>query len=365
MAELKLKKMSEFQTEPIEWLWEPYIPLGAITILQGDGGLGKTTISSAIAAAVSTGTALPGQSSLSRAPVIMQNAEDSYSKTMRPRLEDFNADCDKIHVIDENEQPLSFTDERIEQAIMRTKPKLVIIDPIQAYFGGRDMNSTGAVRPIMKQLGKVAERNNCAVLLVGHFHKQGSSPQYRGLGSIDIYATARSVLTVGKTDMDDDIRAVVHNKSNLSSPGVSQAFGFDPADGFKWLGDYEITVEEMLSGKRKEKVNDGQTDSPPEGQSGKARRLIESALAGGAIPAADMMRMAVEQDISAKTLNRAKDALGVLSVKRGSQWYWELPIDVEYTEVSQDSQHGHSEHGDVGQPSPVTTLTIFHGKEAV
>ena len=337
MAELKLKRMSEFQTEPVEWLWEPYIPLGAITILQGDGGLGKTTISSAIAAAITTGKGLPGKDiTISCAPVIMQNAEDSYSKTILPRLEGFGADCDRIHVIDEDEQPLSFTDERIEQAIIRTKTKLVILDPIQAYFGGKDMNSTGAVRPIMKQLGKIAERNNCAILLVGHFHKQGNAPQYRGLGSIDIYNAARSVLTVGKIEWEDDMRAMVQNKSNLSAPGISQAYNFNP--GFTWLGDYEVTVEELLKGKRKNKPE--QETAQPESQSDKARRLILTALANGAVSAGDIEILAEENDISMKTFNRVKGDLGVISVPLNGRWYWQIPIEAEYTEVGEDG-HGH------------------------
>jgi hypothetical protein len=117
MATLKIKRISDFQTESVQWLWEPYIPLGAVTILQGDGGLGKSTISCLIAAAVTNGKGLPGNGiSVSCSSVIMQNEEDSYTKTIRPRLEDFGADCDRVFVIDEEEQPLSFTDERIGQA---------------------------------------------------------------------------------------------------------------------------------------------------------------------------------------------------------------------------------------------------------
>ena len=118
MTELKLIKMSDIQPEPVEWLWEPYIPRGAITLIQGDGGEGKTTVSLAIAAAVSTGTPLPGQVPFTRATfgspniaiqadVVIQNAEDSYTKTIKPKLELFGADCDLIHVIDEDEKELT------------------------------------------------------------------------------------------------------------------------------------------------------------------------------------------------------------------------------------------------------------------
>ena len=363
MAELKLIKMSDIQPEPVEWLWEPYIPGGAITLIQGDGGDGKTTTALAIAAAVTTGLALPNGFVGAPANVIIQNAEDSYAQTIRPRLEQFGADCDRIEVIDEDEQGLTLSDERVEQAILRTKAKLLIIDPVQAYFGGANMNSVGGVRPLMKRLGTVAARHGCAVLLVGHLHKKGGKVAYRGLGSVDIYAAARSVLTVGRIPVDENMRAIVHNKSNLSSAGVPQAFGLDPAGGFTWLGEYDISIDDMLNGTKK-----------PESQFAKARRLIETALSNGPVPAADMMQRAEEQGISPKTLSRAKEALGVISIKRGVQWYWDLPIEVEYTEVSQDGHDGHDgqqgqddgcQDGQKNNVTNMTALTILPCVEVI
>ena len=342
MAELKIIKMSEIKSEPVEWLWEPYIPSGAISLIQGDGGEGKTTTAMAIAAAVTTGKALPGSGCAAPVPVILQNAEDSYEKKIKPALELFSADCDMIHVIDESEQELTFSDERIEQTIIRTGAKLCILDPVQAYIGV-NMNSTNSVRPVMKKLGAVAARTGCAILLVGHMNKGNGKAAYRGLGSIDIYAAARSVMTVGRIPMDEGKRAIVHNKSNLAQNGASLAFGLDSSGGFTWLGEYDITIDELLSDKKK-----------PETQFVKARRLIETALAKGPILSADMMQMAEEQGISPKTLNRAKDALGVISVKRHNRWYWEFPIEVEYTVVNEDSQHGQDSAVD-----NMATLTIL------
>ena len=344
MAELRIIKMSDIQSEPVEWLWQPYIPSGTITLIQGDGATGKTTVSLAIAAAITKGEPLPRMCvSTSPACVIVQNAEDSYTQTIRPRLEQFGANCDMIHVIDEDEQALSLSDERIEQTIVKTNARLLILDPVQAYFGSANMNSANGVRPLMKHLGDVARRNNCAVLLIGHLHKKGGKAAYRGLGSIDIYAAARSVLTVGGIGGDTDTRAIVHNKSNLSPAGASLAFRLDPHYGFSWQGEYDINIDELFNGKSQQS----------ESQFAKARRLIETTLAGGPVPAADMMQTAEEQGISLKTLNRAKDALGVCSIKRGERWYWELPIDVEYSEVSQDSQGGHNDF--------MTSLTILPG----
>jgi hypothetical protein len=94
---------------------------------------------------------------------------------------------------------------------------------------------------------------------------------------------------VGRIPADDNIRAIVHNKSNLSPAGAAQSFGLSPDGGFTWLGEYDITIDEMLNNTKK-----------PESQFAKARRLIETSLANGAVPAADMMQMAEEQGISPK-----------------------------------------------------------------
>ena len=130
MAVLKMTKLSEITSESVEWLWEGYIPRGMLTLIQGDGGEGKTTTALAIAAAVTTGKALPGGVASAPAPVILQNAEDSYPKKLKPMLEKCGADLDLVERIDENECALTFSDERIEQAIVRTGAKLFICDPL-------------------------------------------------------------------------------------------------------------------------------------------------------------------------------------------------------------------------------------------
>ena len=340
MAKLKIITMEDVQAEPAEFLWEPYIPLGKISIVQGDPGDGKTTLLLAIAAAVTRGSALPGGGQTAPISVIFQTAEDGLADTIKPRLEQLGADCGRIHVVDEEEQSLSLSDERIEEAIVKMDAKLFILDPLQAYLGGADMHSANGIRPLMKALGGVADRTGCAIVIIGHLNKKGGKAQYRGLGSIDIYATARSVLTVGR--LTDSVRAVVQGKSNLAPPGTPQAFSFDPDTGFVWHGDCDTTLDELLAGRK--------SSPKPENQLDKAKRFLETTLTKGAAPAAELVELAKEQGISAKTLNRAKEALGVISVKLGGKWFWQIPITVEY-EDSQDGQDG--------QPSPVTALTIL------
>jgi len=352
MAELKIICMSDVQSEPVDWLWEPYIPRGAITLIQGDGGQGKTTISLAIAAAITKGDALPGCDDTSPANVIVQNAEDSYSRTIKPKLQQFDADTDRIFSIDENDDPLCYQDQRIEDIIVQKNASLFILDPLQAFFGKANMNAANSVRPIMKQLGTIAEKTDCSILLVGHLHKAGGKHQYRGLGSIDIFAAARSVLTVGSTEVNENIRAMVHNKSNLAPLGPSQAFGLDPDSGFCWMGEYDITIDELLNG---EKCN------KPENQFAKAQMFVENILKSGPMAATEIFQKAEDNGISDTTLNRAKKALGVISIKVNGRWFWELPVDLEYTEVYEDYQGSQDIQG--CHSAAMATLTILPHQE--
>jgi len=128
--------------------------------------------------------------------VIYQTAEDGLADTIKPWLTTMAADCGRVLVIDESEKELTMGDKRLEQAIHETGAGLAILDPLQAYLGnGVDMHRANEVRPIFKRLGQMAEATGCAVVLIGHMNKmQGTKSAYRGLGSIDFRAAARSVL---------------------------------------------------------------------------------------------------------------------------------------------------------------------------
>ena len=198
---LKMIRMSEVQSQEIEWLWYPFIPYGKLTIIQGDPGDGKTTMVLNLAAKLSKGEALDENMKVTEpVNVIYQTAEDGLADTVKPRLE--LADCERIIVIDESDKSLSMVDERLEQAIVRTGARLLILDPIQAYLGGgMDMNRANEARDMTKKLGALAEKTKCAIILIGHMNKaSGNKAAYRGMGSIDFFAVARSVLLVGRVE---------------------------------------------------------------------------------------------------------------------------------------------------------------------
>ena len=226
-TELRLIKLSEIQSQEVSWLWFPFIPYGKLTIIQGDPGDGKTTLVLNIAAKLSKGEGMDNEMKLTEPlNVIYQSAEDGLSDTIKPRLEQAGAVCENILVIDESIKSLSMIDERLEEAVKGTKARLLILDPIQAYLGGgMDMNRANEARDMTKRLAALAEKYQCAIVLVGHMNKAaGNKAAYRGMGSIDFFAVARSVLLVGRVEGEENLRAVVQIKNNLAAFGHPKAF---------------------------------------------------------------------------------------------------------------------------------------------
>ena len=247
--------------------------------------------------------------------VIYQTAEDGLADTVKPRLELAGADCERIIVIDESDKSLSMVDERLEQAIVRTGARLLILDPIQAYLGGgMDMNRANEARDMTKKLGALAEKTKCAIILIGHMNKaSGNKAAYRGMGSIDFFAVARSVLLVGRVEGESNTRAVVQIKNNLAAFGHPKAFALSE-DGFKWLGDYEITVDEVLGG-----------ITPKANKMEQAKQMLrELAETQSAVLSNEIFDRANELGISKRTLENAKKELGVQTRKINNAWYWEL-----------------------------------------
>ena len=300
---VKIIRMSDVELTPVEWLWKPYLPFGKLSVLQGNPGEGKTYFAMHLAAACTNGKLLPNMERMEPFNVIYQTAEDGLGDTVKPRLIEAGADLDRVLVIDDSDVQLTLSDERIEKAIIENNARLVIIDPIQAYLGADvDMNRANEVRPIFMRLGQVAQRTGCAILLIGHLNKAaGMQSLQRGLGSIDIAAAVRSVLFIGKLKHDPTMRILTHEKSSLAPPGVSLAFSLGDEGGFRWVGEYDITADEMLSG----------IEPQRETKTQQAKDLICALLAGGKqVLSEDIDKAALERGIPGRTVRDAKRELG-------------------------------------------------------
>ncbi len=314
LSKLKLINMQDIEVEDIEWLIYPFIPYGKITIIQGDPGEGKTTLVLQIIARLTKGEAIINEKAKQPINVIYQTAEDGLGDTIKPRLLSADADCSKVLVIDDKDTPLTMRDVRLEQAIVETKAKLVVLDPIQGFLGADvDMHRANKIRPVMKHIAELADKYKCAIILIGHMNKcsMGKST-YRGLGSIDFQAAARSVLIVGRIKDEPEIRVVCQTKSSLAPEAKSIAFRLSKENGFEWIGEYDVTADDLLSGTAKGTKKQAAID------------FLEEFVLNGAKPQTEIMKLAKEKGFSEKTVRNAKDELKIKSIRKNNQWYLSL-----------------------------------------
>lgn len=204
--------MDQIKAEKVDWLWDNRIPIGRLTLLDGDPGSGKSFLSLEIASRVSKGEALPfGGKKRSPANVLLMSCEDGYNDTVRPRLDRLGADVSRI-AIPNPQKGLSTTllnASFIEQAVKELGPLLVVIDPIVAFAGGKNTDKANEVRALLSPLMSIAERYALACLVVRHFTKQvDAKAMYRGGGSVDFMAACRCAFIIVESKEEPNTRVL-------------------------------------------------------------------------------------------------------------------------------------------------------------
>ncbi|MEW6212387.1 MAG: AAA family ATPase [Acidobacteriota bacterium] len=337
---VKRRCLADVQPESVSWLWQPYIPLGKLTIIEGDPGVGKSWATCALSTGVAAGSGPPGWTFRTPASVLMMSVEDGLSDTIRPRLDSMGADVARIFALD---GAFVFNDTgllHLEAEIIEIKPSLMIIDPLVAYIGaGVDLHKANEVRSVTARLSSLAEKYGCAIVAVRHLTKNGKDRAiYRGIGSIDFTAAARSVLLVGADPDNPTRRAIVQTKNNLAEFGA--ALGYEIRDGrFYWTGTSDLTASRILAAAGSE------TDASAQAE---AEEFLREILADGPIPSKEGQKEARAAGISEATLRRARRAIGVVARSKGKTgrrgaelWEWSLEKDsvaqeVSYEQVNQD-----------------------------
>jgi hypothetical protein len=333
-------RLSDVEPEAVQWLWAPYIPLGKLTLLEGDPGLGKTWLALTIAASVTRGDPFPNEEGVPRghrepANVLYLSAEDGLADTLRPRLDAVGADVSRVIALtgwqatDDNGEPIEGAvtlgdKDVLEQVLNEYRPALVVVDPLQAYLGASvDMHRANETRPLLSLLGQLAERYRCAVLAIRHLSK---APQgrtiYRGLGTIDFAAAARSILLVAEHPENDQLRVIAHTKSSLAPAGKSLAYELRD-NQLLWAGSVELSAEQLLAPRQSDDERSARDE---------AREFLLELLADGVVPVKEVKRAARDAELSWRTIERAKGELGVTASRQGEtgnrgggQWVWSLP----------------------------------------
>jgi hypothetical protein len=355
--------VSDVETERVAWLWRGWLAQGKISVLDGDPGLGKSATTLDIAARVSTGRPFPDGSECETGAggVVILSAEDGLADTIKPRLEAACADTSRISSLGtvwegrgerRHERTLSLPEDitLIEREVRRVEAKLVIVDPLMAFLPKKiDAHKDQDVRRALAPFASMAERTGVAVQVVRHLSKsEGTSPIYRGGGSIGIIGAARMGALVAKDPKDEERRVLAPTKNNLAVHPKSLLYGLEEADNGAvrviWAGQSEYSASELLQSVRVDRAD--------------ARREAEDFLAAllsdGPVPKASVEEEAEAANISPGTLRRAKTSLGVIAERenhvggeRGAgRWVWKLPATEESGYGVQPHNVQHAQRGD-------------------
>ena len=301
---------SKIKPVNIEWLWNNRIPKGMLSILEGDPGCGKTSITIDLAARLTTGQALPFSEALDPMGVLFINAEDGLNNVLIPRLEAAGANTALIECWNQQSLPPSVPQycEWIKSKVIELNIGLIIIDPLVDFLGsGINNNSDQDVRKALTPLVSIARDTGTTILAVRHLNKtSGMSALQRGSGSIAFTALARSVMLASKHPYEDNVSVLAITKANFAPSNKSLSYSLvDGQTGptIEWTGLVDITADDLVA-----------EQTPPNAVE-QASQFLTSVLADGPLTTELLHEKAEEQGISVASLRRAKNYVSVITKK--------------------------------------------------
>jgi putative DNA primase/helicase len=347
-SELVMRCVADVETTPVRWLWKDRIALGKITFLVGDPDEGKSCLTTALAAHVTTGNPWPDGAPCDKGSVILISAEDDMSDTIRPRLEACGAELAKVRFIEavkfckrgkKGERLFSVQEDL--HALGKTLDKLgdvrlVVIDPISAFLGECDSHVNAEVRGLMGPFAKLAAKHNAAFLAISHLNKGEGNALYRITGSLAFVALARAAFLLTHDKEQPERRLLLRIKNNLSPLRSGLAFSIVSNERglpvLAWEPDpIDMTANDALAPAIKGK---GETKLEA------AEKWLREVLANGPVLGETIEKDAEGLGISTTgVLRRAKKALGVKSRKQtfSGKWEWVLPTPGDVCTPSTDT----------------------------
>lgn len=331
--ELILRRLTDITREELEWLWPARIPLGKLTLLAGDPGLGKSFVTLDLAARVSRGGCWPDTPIMKQKAgnVILLNCEDDVGDTIAPRLDKCGADDSKVIILDgvklgEHRRQFSLEIDlpRLETALEQFDgTRLVVIDPIAAYCGNVDSHKNSDVRGMLAPLAEMASRHRVAILAVTHLSKSGGAKAvYRAMGSLAFAAAARAVWAITKDADDSERRLFLPAKLNLARDPTGLAYRIE---------DSRVVWDDLpVSMHADDAIASEYTDKKPTKRGSEreeaAAWLLEF-LASGEVPATEVTETGTQFGFSDRTIRRAYKEVGAKPRKQSfdGPWLWSLP----------------------------------------
>jgi hypothetical protein len=312
--------------EELEWLWYPYVCLGTLGLLDGDPGDGKSQFMAWLCARISRGNTLPNGDPIEAGNCFLFNFEDLPGAVIKKRLEANGADLTKVFIQTRRFQLTPEMVDWLDGEIAKRDPRLVILDPIQAFMTGDvDASSNIDVREFMTRLAEIAERRRCAIICVRHF---GKGPQDRamkkGIGSTDFVGISRNQFALARRG--DEVKGfiVFHLKTNFER-GDPMLFTMGRADGRRGeqpkIGFDGFTKVDPDAFFATEKGKRG----PDQDEREVAKAFLREYLGDGSKAASSVKTQGEARAISASSLDRARKALDIETRKVSKIWYWSLP----------------------------------------
>ena len=341
---MQLKNGALIQERSLAWLWPGLIPIGQDTIIEGDPGTAKSTLTLQLCANVTHGKDWPDGQPCPQGHVIIANAEDPEDSIVAPRLIAAGADMTKCHILCNDKDKIDdppFTipgsiaplSKLIDEAKWGHEVKLIIFDPIEAFLVGIDNYRNSHIRQALRSLEMLADKLQCAIIFVRHLNKSTDKAAiYRGGGSIGMIGAARAALSVGKDPADKKRCIVVPVKQNwtkmrggiayraVESQHVSKNGELIVTSKIEWDGEVDVTADDVIT---------AEADVGEIGKLEEAAVFLKDELRDGPKKAVAIFASAKQIGHAEKTVRRAAKHIGVAKYKEGfggeGAWLWELP----------------------------------------
>jgi len=329
-----LTNFKDVQAKSLQWLWPGFIPLAKLAMLDGDPGLGKSTLLLDLAARVSRGGEMPDGTQGVSGNVIILSAEDDPEDTIKPRLESAQAQLERIYLLaavgeQNGARPVQIPRDlsRLDDLVREHDARLLILDPMMAFLAGVDANRDQDIRRVLFELANIATRRQCAVICVRHLNKGDSAKAiYRGASSIALIGHARTGLLVAQDPDDDTHRVLAVAKCNIAAKPPALRFVLEqqgPTARIAWRGPCPYQADRLVARPPTEERR--QSLKQTRDAELRCQEFLLDMLKWGATPVKDAKQDCTDAGFSLRTIERAIHNLGVVLKRSYGVNKWSLP----------------------------------------